>query len=123
LDDSTIYQALRTVVDPGLAESVVDLGWIQSVRLQPPAHVTVEMALPTPHYPHVDEIVTRVEQIITALPGVDQVDVRLIWDPPWTPYRMAGSLKTCLGLPDQEPADSVQPTPGRRSWLARLFGR
>ena len=127
VSEESVYQALGTVIEPGLAETVVDLGLIYRVRLQSPGRVRVEMALPTAQYPHSAEIVELVQQAVQALPEVTQVEVRLVWDPPWTPYRLAGPLKVALGLPEQEPTDPIQP-PGqtdtaRRGRLRRLFGR
>ena len=127
VSEDAVYQALRNVIEPGLAETVVDLGLIYRVRLQPPGRVTVEMTLPTPQYPHSVEIVQRVQQTMRTLPEVTQIEVRLVWDPPWTPYRMAGPLKAALGLPDKEPTGFIQPSSqtdtARRGWLGRLFGR
>ena len=125
--EDAVYQALHTVIEPGLAETIVDLGLTYRVRLQAPGRVRVELTLPTPQYPHSAEIVEYVQQAVQALPEVTQVEVRLVWDPPWTPYRMAGHIKAALGLPEQEPLDPIQP-PGqtdtaRRGWLDRLFGR
>lgn len=127
VSEDTVYQALGTVIEPGLAETVVDLGLIYRVRLQSPGRVRVEMTLPTPQYPHAAEIVELVQQAVQALPEVTQVEMRLVWDPPWTPYRISGPLKAALGLPEQEPTDPIQP-PGqtdtaRRGRLGRLFGR
>ena len=127
VSEDAVYQALRNVIEPGLAETVVDLGLIYRVRLQPPGRVTVEMTLPTSHDSHAAEIVQRVQQAVRALPEVTQIEVRLVWDPPWTPYRMAGHLKAALGLPEREPIDPIQPTgqtdTARRGRLGRLFGR
>ena len=127
VSEYAVYQALSRVIEPGLAETVVDLGLIHRVRLQSPGRVTVEMTLPTPHYPRSLEIVQRVQQTVEALPAVTQVEVHLVWDPPWTPYRMAGHLKAALGLPEQEPTGSNQPKgqtgAARRGWLGRLFSR
>ena len=127
VSEDAVYQALRQVIEPGLAETVVDLGLIYRVQLRSRGRVTVEMTLPTSHDPHVAETVQHVQQAVRALPEVTQVEVRLVWDPPWTPYRLAGHLKAALGLPEQEPTDSIQP-PGqtdtaRLGWLGRLFGR
>jgi metal-sulfur cluster biosynthetic enzyme len=127
VSEDTVYQALGNVVEPGLAETVLDLGLIYRVRLQSHGRVRVEMTLPTPLYPHSAEIVLHVQQAVQALPEVAQVEVRLVWDPPWTPYRLAGPLKAALGLSEQEPTDRIQP-PGqtdtaRRGRLGRLFGR
>ena len=127
VSEDAVYQALRTVIEPGLAETVVDLGLIYRVRLQSLGRVTVEMTLPSSHDLHAAEIGLCVQQVVQALPEVRQVEVRLVWDPPWTPYRVAGHLKVALGLPEQEPTDPIQP-PGqtdttRRGWLGRLFGR
>lgn len=125
-DESTIHQALRGIVDPGLSESIVDLGWITRVRVQARGRVLVAITPPTPAYPHA-EILTRTREAIEALPGVRHVEVQLVWNPPWTPYRMTNHLKATLGLPNQEPAPSVVPSeqPGsqRPSWLRRRPGR
>jgi len=127
VSEDVVYQALRSVIEPGLAETIVDLGLIYCVRLRSRGRITVEMTMPTPHYPRSLEIVQRVQQTVEALPEVTQVEVRLVWDPAWTPYRMAGHLKAALGLPEQEPTDSIQPTgqadTARSGWLGRLFGR
>ena len=127
VDEETVYRALRGVFDPGLAEPIVDLGLVYGVRVQSSSRVMVELTLPTPHYPHAAEIVQQVQQSLQTLPGVTQATVHLVWDPPWTPYRMTGPLKAVFGLPDQEPADSIllsgQPAATRRSRLGRLFGR
>ncbi len=127
VSEDAVYEALGNVIEPGLAETVVDLGLIYRVRLQSHGRVRVEMTLPTPQYPHSSEIVEHVQQAVQALPEVAQVEVRLVWDPPWTPYRLAAPLKTALGLPEQEPTNPIQP-PGqtdtaRRGRLGRLFGR
>ena len=127
VSEDAVNQALGNVIEPGLAETVVDLGLIYRVRLQSPGRVRVDMTLPTPQYPHSAQIVECVQQAVQALPEVTQVEVRLVWDPPWTPYRLAGPLKAVLGLPEQEPTDPIQPpgqtNTGRHGWLSRLFGR
>ena len=127
VSEDAVYQALRTVIEPGLDETVVDVGLIYRVQLRSRGRVTVEMTLPTSHDPHTAETVQHVQLAVRALPEVTQVEVRLVWDPPWTPYRVAGHLKVALGLPEQEPTDPIQP-PGRtdtarHGWLGRLFGR
>ena len=127
VDEETIYRALRSVCDPGLAEPIVDLGLVYGVRVQSSSRVTVDMTMPTPHYPHAAEFVQQVRQSLQTQPGVTHVEVHLVWDPPWTPYRMTGPLKAVLGLPDQEPTGSIQlpeqPAATRRGWFGRLFGR
>lgn len=127
VSEDAVSHALRNVIEPGLAETVVDLGLIYRVRVQSCGRVAVEMTLPTPHHPRALEIVQHARQAVRALPEVTQVEVRLVWDPAWTPYCMASHLKAALGLPERDPTDSLQPArqtdTARRGWLGRLFGR
>lgn len=122
IDEAAITQALRGVVDPGLAESIVDLGWVTRVRMRSAGRVVVEMTPPTPAYPYA-EVVNCVRRAIVALSEVREVDVRLVWDLPWTPFRMADHLKLSLGLSARDPDGSAPPAGSQRGRLDRLLGR
>ena len=120
-----VRQALRSVQDPELLQNIVDLGLVYDIRLAPASQpdVVVEMTLTTPYCPRAEEIVANARRAVEAQPGVGSVDVRLVWHPPWTPYRMAEPLKAALGLPAKEPAAPPSSAPGLSARLSALFER
>ena len=118
-----IYHVLHNVQDPDLLESIVDLGLVYDVRLDAARAVTVDLTLATPHCPRGGEIVQAVDQVVRAVPGVAAVDVRLVWEPPWTPYRMADHLKAPLGLPAREPPPPAPSESAARRLFRRLVQR
>jgi metal-sulfur cluster biosynthetic enzyme len=79
--------ALRSVVDPELGLSIVDLGLVYRVETAA-ARVHVTMTLTTPGCPIHEVMADWVRQAVLALPGVTDVDVTLTFDPPWTPARI-----------------------------------
>lgn len=82
-----ITQALRDVLDPELGMSVVDLGLIYDVQVEA-GRVRITMTLTTPGCPLHDSMAEWVRQAVGRIPGVDEVEVTITFDPPWTPDRM-----------------------------------
>jgi metal-sulfur cluster biosynthetic enzyme len=85
-----VTHALRGVLDPELGMSVVDLGLIYDVAIEERA-VVITMTLTAPGCPIHDVFPEWIGQAVGALPGVEQVDVRVIFNPPWTPDRIERS--------------------------------
>ena len=81
-------EALRTVFDPELGLSVVDLGLVYGITIDGGA-VAITMTLTTPGCPIHDVMPAWVREAVMKIPGVERVDVALTFDPPWTPDRMA----------------------------------
>ena len=92
-----ILEALRTVEDPEAGMSIVDLGLVYGVECAARG-VRVDMTLTSPSCPlgpyMVDEVTAAVR---SAVPGVPDVEVTLVWDPPWTPERMSEEARTRFG--------------------------
>jgi metal-sulfur cluster biosynthetic enzyme len=82
-----ITQALRNVLDPELGMSVVDLGLIYDVQVEA-GRVRITMTLTTQGCPLHDSMAEWVRQAVGRIPGVDEVEVAITFDPPWTPDRM-----------------------------------
>jgi phenylacetate-CoA oxygenase PaaJ subunit len=82
-----VYGALDQVNDPELPMSVVDMGMIYDVRVVGRT-VEVQMSLTSTGCPMHDHIVDDVRAAISAVNGVDAVDVQVVWDPPWTNARI-----------------------------------
>jgi metal-sulfur cluster biosynthetic enzyme len=82
-----ISDALRDVFDPELGMSVVDLGLIYDVAIDG-GRVHVTMTLTTQGCPLHDSMTEWVRQALGRLPGVEEVAVDIVFDPPWTPDRI-----------------------------------
>lgn len=82
-----IIEALRGVLDPELGMSVVDLGLIYDVHIEH-GTVSITMTLTAPGCPIHDAMTMWVQRALMRLPGVSEVDVKITFDPPWTPERI-----------------------------------
>jgi metal-sulfur cluster biosynthetic enzyme len=85
-----ITQALREVFDPELGMSVVDLGLIYGVQVEG-GRVRITMALTTQGCPLHDSMTEWVRQAVRRVPGVDEVEVAITFEPAWTPERIGRS--------------------------------
>ena len=95
--EKEVMGALSEVMDPELGISLVDLGLIYGVEVQG-EKVGVKMTFTTPACPMVHFLVSSVEDAVKKVKGVNEVDVQLVWDPPWTPDKMSDAGKEKLGL-------------------------
>ena len=82
-----IIEALRDVFDPELGMSVVDLGLIYDVAIDA-GRVQITMTLTTQGCPLHDSMAEWVRQAVGRIPGVEEVMVSIVFDPPWTPDRI-----------------------------------
>lgn len=90
--------AAATVWDPELALDVVTLGLIYDVRVEG-QRVLIDMTLTTPGCPVSEQLPAAVDAaVVAALPDAT-VEVRVVWDPPWTPDRIASSSPGILAFP------------------------
>ena len=86
--EADVVEALRTVFDPELAMSIVDLGLVYGIDVDG-GRVRVTMTLTAPGCPIHDVMPAWVRAAVMSLPGVEHVDVDVTFDPPWTPARIA----------------------------------
>jgi len=85
------------VEDPEAGMSVLDLGLVYAIALEP-GKVRVEMTMTSPACPASEYIVDEAAAAIrAAVPGGTDVEVRLVWDPPWTPERMSAEAQEKFG--------------------------
>lgn len=89
--------ALRRVKDPDLQLNIMDLGLVYGVRVDG-AVVSVDMTLTSPACPSGPEIMTDAEKELRSLPGVEDVQMNLIWAPFWSPDRIEPRVRAYLGL-------------------------
>jgi metal-sulfur cluster biosynthetic enzyme len=88
-----VKNALKNVVDPEIHMNVVDLGIVYGVELRPDGkgrHVAVIKAtLTTPACPYGPMLLGQMRDAAAALPEISDVEINLVWDPPWNPRTMA----------------------------------
>ena len=92
-----VVEALRQVEDPELGMDIVDLGLLYDVEIEGPKvkviHTLTSMGCPVG--PMIQEDIDRVTR---EVPGVEDVDVELTFDPPWSPEKMSDDAKFILGI-------------------------
>jgi metal-sulfur cluster biosynthetic enzyme len=96
-DDTAVRDALRQVQDPEAGMNIVDLGLLYAVEVAD-GSVLVDLTMTTAACPMADLIVDQAREAITAVaPPGTTVEVRLVWDPPWTPDRMSDLAREQFG--------------------------
>ncbi|MEW5701630.1 MAG: metal-sulfur cluster assembly factor [Candidatus Zixiibacteriota bacterium] len=100
VNQDIVMGALKEVQDPELRLSVVELGLIYGVDVENEGrNIEVRMTLTSPGCPYGPQLVHEVRDAVSALPGVDTADVRVVWDPPWDPRTMTSDeIKDKLGI-------------------------
>ena len=92
-----VVDALRAVEDPELGMDIVELGLLYDVEVEGPKvkviHTLTSMGCPVG--PMIQE---NVDQVVRAMPEVEDVEVELTWDPPWSPEKMSDDAKFILGF-------------------------
>lgn len=97
MSEEDVRAALRMVEDPEAGMSVLDLGLVYAIALQP-AKVLVDMTMTSPACPASDYLVDEAAAAIRAVaPDGTDVEVRLVWEPPWTPERMSAEAQERFG--------------------------
>ena len=92
-----VIEALREVEDPELGMDIVDLGLMYDVEVEG-SRVKVIHSLTSMGCPVGPMIQEGIHDAASGVPGVDEVEVELTWDPPWTPERMSDDAKFILGF-------------------------
>jgi FeS assembly SUF system protein len=93
-----IVVALKTVYDPEIPADIYELGLIYRVDIADDRATTVDMTLTTPNCPSAQELPIMVENAVASVPGVGEVKVNVVWDPPWDPSRMSDEARSVLNM-------------------------
>jgi FeS assembly SUF system protein len=93
-----IIAALKTVYDPEIPSDIYELGLIYKIDIADDRAVAIEMTLTTPNCPSAQELPTMVENAVASVPGVGEVKVNIVWDPPWDPSRMSDDARAVLNM-------------------------
>ena len=93
-----IVSALKTVYDPEIPADIYELGLIYRIDISDDREVTIDMTLTTPNCPAAQDLPKSVENAVASVPGVGEVKVNVVWDPPWDPSRMSDEARTVLNM-------------------------
>jgi FeS assembly SUF system protein len=96
--EDTIVSLLKTVFDPEIPVDIYELGLIYAVEIAEDGKVKVEMTLTTPSCPSAQELPAQVEEAVRMVPGVTDVEVEVVWDPPWDQSRMSEDARLALNM-------------------------
>jgi FeS assembly SUF system protein len=93
-----LVEAVSKVFDPEIPVNIYELGLIYSLDVDSNMNVQVRMTLTAPACPAAQTLPIDVERRVREVPGVNDVKVAVVWDPPWTREKMSDAAKLSLGL-------------------------
>jgi metal-sulfur cluster biosynthetic enzyme len=97
VSEDQVKLALRRVKDPDLQLNIIDLGLVYGIAVDA-STVKVDMTLTSPACPSGPELMSNAEKEVKTLPGVEKVEVNLVWMPFWTPEKMEPRVRAYLGF-------------------------
>ena len=93
-----VIDCLQTIFDPEIPVSIYELGLIYKIDILPINNVQVTMTLTAPSCPSAQDIPIEVDQKVRMIEGVNEVDVSVVWDPPWDRSMMSEAATLELGF-------------------------
>ena len=107
LTEDHVREALKKVIDPELFINIVDLGLVYEVDVlpienveqdHPKYQVNIEMTMTSPMCPAGPQLVGDAKKFVGEIESVNEVEVKVVMDPPWTPDRMTDDARDQLGI-------------------------
>jgi len=96
--EKKIVEALKTVYDPEIPVDIYELGLIYEIKIDDHANVEIEMTLTSPSCPSAEQLPGEVEAKVKAVEGVNDVKIKLTFEPPWDKDMMSDEAKLELGF-------------------------
>ncbi|MAJ22338.1 MAG: SUF system Fe-S cluster assembly protein [Candidatus Pelagibacter sp. TMED64] len=93
-----IIDEIKKIYDPEIPVNIYELGLIYNLEVDEKNNVKVDMTLTSPNCPVAESLPNQVKENIKKIKGVNNVDLQLVWEPPWTKDRMSESAKLELNL-------------------------
>ncbi len=95
---SKVISEIKKIYDPEIPVNIYELGLIYKIEITDDNNVFIEMTLTTPNCPVAESLPKSVKDNIKKVEGVNEVNLKLVWDPPWSKDRMSESAKLELNL-------------------------
>jgi len=92
-----VVEKLKAVYDPEIPVDIYELGLIYEVRIDN-KKISLDMTLTSPHCPVAESLPMEVRRSVEEIPEVEEVEVKIVWDPPWDKTKMSESAKLELNL-------------------------
>jgi FeS assembly SUF system protein len=96
--EEKIIQALKTCYDPEIPVDIFELGLIYEIRIDNEANVNIKMTLTSPACPVAGSLPSEVNAKTASVPGVNSINIELVWNPPWDRDMMSEVAKLELGM-------------------------
>ena len=93
-----VIAVLRTVYDPEIPVDIYELGLIYEVDVRPDDDIYIKMTLTSPMCPVAETLPPEVEAKARGVEGVSNVELELVWEPPWDPSMMSEAARLELGM-------------------------
>ena len=93
-----VISEIKKIYDPEIPVNIYELGLIYKVEIDEKSKVNVEMTLTSPNCPVAESLPNSVKENIMKVDGVSDVDLKLVWDPPWSKDKMTEAAKLELNL-------------------------
>ena len=96
-DQALIYEKLKEIYDPEVGINIVDMGLIYSLDIAE-NKVEITMTLTSPGCPAGPQILSQVDSQVKTLDGIEDVDIKVVWSPPWSPDMLSEEARDQLGI-------------------------
>ncbi len=93
-----VISEIKKIYDPEIPVNIYDLGLIYKIEIVEEKKVNVDMTLTSPNCPVAESLPKTVKNNILKIAGVSEVDLKLVWDPPWSKDKMSEAAKLELNL-------------------------
>ena len=93
-----VIEAIKKIYDPEIPVNIYELGLIYKIEVDDKNKVNIDMTLTSPNFPVAESLPKQVKDNIMIVEGVSDVDIKLVWDPPWNKEKMSEAAKLELNL-------------------------
>ena len=93
-----IINEIKKIYDPEIPVNIFELGLIYKIEVIGKKKVLIEMTLTSPNCPVAESLPNSVKDNILKIDGIEDVELKLVWDPPWTKEKMSEAAKLDLNL-------------------------
>ncbi|TLX95222.1 MAG: DUF59 domain-containing protein [Thaumarchaeota archaeon] len=97
-----VLDSLKQCMDPEIPINIVDMGLIYGINVKANNKVDIKMTMTTRGCPLHDTLVNDVKRYVNKVPGVTDVNIEIVWDPPWTPEKMSEEGKKLINYGKQQ---------------------
>ena len=95
--EDDVMDVLGDIYDPEIPIDIVNLGLVYKVAVEG-SQVNIDMTMTSPGCPAATQIVAEAKYLVEEIEGVSEVNVEIVWDPPWDPGKMSEAAKESLGM-------------------------